>query len=357
MLVTFNKAFLARVHWKGRGRVMKWLKCEVETCICWQLQNSYGQGTEAGKTCPACAMSGNKYCLMYTPLRLLLKETGMESQVISQSDISSESYLQVPYCWHRDFPGKKFSFSYPSDELLQNSITICFLDSGNSLDEVLLLAFFFLEGWLPLFFPLSPVVHLELLLGPVKLTNGIARGRKLGCLSEKLPKKRVGKSWFLHTRTTRRGKRGFSFFPIKLNKSFLLTWTGGDPWFLESVPAGFSVSQGHMQNPFLACSWRLKAKANFPCKWGLHVMPSIFLVKGDLRFLAPETQWFPQPFECGTVGSLAGKQNLISLERPSFPAWIAFFAPVQLLSEYNSKGKTKRWSYLDNLKLGRFYCL
>lgn len=138
MLVTFNKAFLARVNWKGRGRVMKWLKCEAETCICWQLQNSYGQGTEAGKTCPACAMSGNKYCLMYTPHQLLLKETGMESQLISRSDISSESYLQVPYCWHRDFPGKK------------NVIFISFRWAATELNHHMLSGFRELLGWNPI---------------------------------------------------------------------------------------------------------------------------------------------------------------------------------------------------------------
>ena len=111
-----------------------------------------------------------------------------------------------------------------------------------------------------------------------------------------------------------------------------------------------------MQNPFLACPKRLKARADFPCKW-VHVMPSIFLVKGDLRLLAPQSQWFPQPFECGTVGSLTGKQNLIFLERPNIPAWIAFFTPILLLSVFNSKGKTKRGSYLENLELRRFYCL
>lgn len=110
-----------------------------------------------------------------------------------------------------------------------------------------------------------------------------------------------------------------------------------------------------MQNPFLACPRRLKARENFPCKWGLHVTPSIFLVKGDLRFLAPKPQWFPQPFEFGTVGSLTGKQHLISLERPNFPAKITFFSPILLLSVL--KGKTKRGSYLENLKLECFYCL
>lgn len=74
------------------------------------------------------------------------------------------------------------------------------------------------------------------------------------------------------------------------------------------MPAGLSVSQGHIQAPFLAGPRRMKAGANFPRKWGLHVIPSVCPVKGDLRFLAPKSQWFPQSFGRGTVGSLAGRQ-------------------------------------------------
>lgn len=123
--------------------------------------------------------------------------------------------------------------------------------------------------------------------------------------------------------------------------------------FVVSVPAG--LSQGHTQNLFLTCPRKMKAKANFSCK-GSAYDAIYFPGKRNLSFLAPKSQWFPQTFECGTVGRLASKQNLIFLERPNLPTWIAFFAPTLLLSVFNSKEKTKR-SYLKNLKLGHFYCL
>jgi len=100
------------------------------------------------------------------------------------------------------------SFLYPSDELLQKSITICFLNSANSFDEVLLLAFFFLEGFLPLFLTWRPTAHLELLLGQMKPTS---EGERWVVYLKKYL--RVGKSWLLHSRTIRRGKRGLFFSP------------------------------------------------------------------------------------------------------------------------------------------------
>lgn len=68
---------------------------------------------------------------------------------------------------------------------LQNSIIIGTLDSGNSLEEVLLPAFSSWKDFVHFSSLWAPVAHLELLLGQMKLSNGIAKGRKMGCLPEK----------------------------------------------------------------------------------------------------------------------------------------------------------------------------
>jgi len=66
---------------------------------------------------------------------------------------------------------------------------------------------------------------------------------------------------------------------------------------------------------------------------------SIFLVKGDLRFLAPKTQWFPQPFACGTAGSLAGIQSFNPPWKANLSSLDCFLCPILLPSLFNSKGK------------------
>lgn len=204
--------------------------------------------------------------------------------------------LQVPYCWHGDFPGKNFHFDILQMSCYRTQSPYAFWIQGTPwMKSYCLLSF----SWKD-FFPFSS------LWGPWHTLNS--------CLAKWSSPMGLQKEerWVVYLKKylDRRGS--------------LISGV--------SVPAGLSVSQGHMQNLFLACPRRLKARANFPGKWGLRVTPSIFLVKGDLRFLARKSQWFPQPFECGTVGSLAGKQNLIFLERPNFPAWMAFFAPILLPS-------------------------
>lgn len=74
-----------------------------------------------------------------------------------------------------------------------------------------------------------------------------------------------------------------------MNKSFLLTWTG-DPL---SLPAGLSLSQGHMQKSFPCLSQKTEGQSKFPMQLWSACDAACFPGKRGSEIYRPEVSVVP----------------------------------------------------------------